>query len=227
MKKKLTDEGISKLATTKLQEDIFHSRTPSAGIRLSRDGRRTFFLLYRSPAVSGKDGKPRLRRYYFGEHTSGKLGEPRYLTLKQFETEFSILRGKIAQGIDPQEVTAQETGVAPKLIPAKSLPEDLQPLFPEGAMEGTVGALLSDFLTDARSRLRPHTYRNYRAIARSYLLPRHGRTPLALMAEEDVRALLSEIARDRKAPKLAREVRKVLSCAFAWGKAHVPGVQTS
>jgi len=38
-----------------------------------------------------------LRRVYFGEHSSGQLGEPRYLTLKQFETDFSILRGKIAK----------------------------------------------------------------------------------------------------------------------------------
>jgi hypothetical protein len=29
------------------------------------------------------------------------------------ETDFSILRGKLAQGVDPQEMTAQETGVAP------------------------------------------------------------------------------------------------------------------
>ena len=53
--------------------------------------------LYRSPTVPGKAGKPMLRRVYFGEHSSGQLGEPRYLTLKQFETDFSILRGKIAK----------------------------------------------------------------------------------------------------------------------------------
>src|SRR5262245_65449186 len=100
MKLRLSDEVIRKLRTEKKQEDVFRARTPSAGIRLTKDGRKTFFLLYRSPTVRGNDGKPQLRRYYLGEHPAGKLGEPRYLSLKQFETEFSILRGKLAQGLD-------------------------------------------------------------------------------------------------------------------------------
>ncbi len=74
-------------------------------------------------------------------------------------------------------MTSQETGVAPRLIPATSLPEDLQDLYPGGTVEGTVGALLCDFLTYAKSRLRPHTYQNYRVIVRTHLLPRHARTP--------------------------------------------------
>jgi hypothetical protein len=44
-----------------------------------------------SSPVTGKK-----RRLTIGEHPSGKKGEPRYLTLKQFETDYQILRGKIA-----------------------------------------------------------------------------------------------------------------------------------
>lgn len=49
-------------------------------------------------------------------------------------------------------------------------------------------------LTATKGQRRARTYRNYRGIARTHILPRHARTPLALFAEEDVRALLSEIA---------------------------------
>jgi hypothetical protein len=42
----------------------------------------------------------------------------------------------------------------------------------------------------------------------THIAPRHARTPLALFAEEDVRALLSEITLDKRAPASAREVKR-------------------
>jgi hypothetical protein len=44
-----------------------------------------------------------LRRLYFGEHSSGLLGASRYLSLKDFEREYTIARADLARGIDPQE----------------------------------------------------------------------------------------------------------------------------
>ncbi|MEA2603386.1 MAG: Arm DNA-binding domain [Acidobacteriota bacterium] len=76
MKMKLTEARIPTLRTGKPQEDIFHAATPGAGLRLTREGRKTWFLLYYAP------GTPQKRRYSFGEHPSGKLGEARYLSLK-------------------------------------------------------------------------------------------------------------------------------------------------
>ena len=80
MERRLTEAVIPALRTTKPTEEVYHSGTPSAGIRVSREGAKTFFIRYRSPTLTGKDSdKPLLRRYLFGEHRSGRPGEGRYL----------------------------------------------------------------------------------------------------------------------------------------------------
>lgn len=71
MRRRLTERIIESLRTEKAQEDVFHIPTPSAGLRLTRDGRKTWFTLYRSPAFADAKGEPKIRRYYFGEHCSG------------------------------------------------------------------------------------------------------------------------------------------------------------
>jgi hypothetical protein len=71
MERRLTEAVIPALRTTKAQEEVYHSATPSAGIRVTRDGAKTFFIRYHSPTHMGKDpNKPALRRFYFGEHRS-------------------------------------------------------------------------------------------------------------------------------------------------------------
>lgn len=40
MERRLTEAVIPTLRTKKAQEEVFHTSTPSAGIRLTRDGRR-------------------------------------------------------------------------------------------------------------------------------------------------------------------------------------------
>ena len=86
MEKRLTEAVIPALRTLKAEEEIYHAGSPSAGIRITRDGAKTFFIRYRSPTLTGKDpGKQMLRRYNFGEHRSGRPGEGRYISLKEFE----------------------------------------------------------------------------------------------------------------------------------------------
>ena len=97
MQMKLTEARILILRTEKPQEDIFHERTPGAGLRITRRGRKSWFLLYVSPVTK------KMRRLYFGEHSSGLLGAPRYLSLKEFEREYTIARADLARGLDPQE----------------------------------------------------------------------------------------------------------------------------
>ena len=46
MKLRLTEARIPSLRTTKAQEDIFHERTPGAGLRITRRGRKSWFLLF-------------------------------------------------------------------------------------------------------------------------------------------------------------------------------------
>jgi hypothetical protein len=150
MKLRLTEARIPALRTSKPQEDLFHEPTPSAGLRITRRGRKTWFLLYSAP------GSKQLRRVYLGEHPSGRLGRPRYLSLKEFEREYFIVRGDLARGIDPQVKTVAVDPDTAKHIPASLLPEELRKIFPEGVVEGTVGALLADYLQhQAASHLTP------------------------------------------------------------------------
>src|SRR6185295_6675975 len=104
-------------------------------------------------------------------------------------------------------------------------PEDLRPLFPEGAIEGTIGALLAAYLTHARTKLATRTYCNYRGTAKTKLLPRFGKIPISLFTREDIQVLLTEIT--HRAPQTVREVKKVISCAFRYAMAHVPGVKVN
>lgn len=217
MKMRLTEARIPSLRTAKPQEDVFHAATPGAGLRLSRDGRKTWFLLYYAPGSTHK------RRYYFGEHPSGRLGQARYLSLKDFEREYSMARGDLARGIDPQLKTVAVDPETAKLIPSSLLPEDLKKIFPEGIVEGTVGALLADYLQHhAASHLTPRGYLNYRQLTRSYLTPSF-KIPVLQFGEDDVRTLLSQIT--RRAPQAVRHAKNVLSCAFAYGKEHIQGVR--
>jgi hypothetical protein len=96
-KRKLTEAIIRKLSTQRPQEDFFHTPTPGAGLRVTREGRKTWFMLYYVPGTLKK------RRMTFGEHPEGKLGRGRYLTLKEFQQAYSIARAELYRGIDPQD----------------------------------------------------------------------------------------------------------------------------
>src|SRR6476660_2321665 len=237
MERRLTEAVIPALRTTKPTEEVYHTGTPSAGIRVSREGAKTFFIRYRSPILTGEDpGKPLLRRYLFGEHRSGRPGEGRYLTLKEFETAYAVFRGQLAQGIDPQPapraagrrrrlslaapVLVEEA--APTMVPAEQVPESLRRLFPRGYASGSVSALLAEYFQYHGPHLAPKTVRGYKETAAKHLIPRFGFVPLRSLTAQEIRQALSEIS--QAAPQMARQVKKALSAAFEYAVAHVPGV---
>jgi hypothetical protein len=112
--------------------------------------------------------------------------DPRYLSLKEFKREYSIVRGDLARGIDPQLKTVAVDPDTAKHIPASLLPDELRKIFPEGVVEGTVGALLADYLQHhAASHLTPRGYLNYRQLTRSYLTSTY-KIPVLQFGEEDV-----------------------------------------
>ena len=84
------------------------------------------------------------------------------MTLQEFERAYEIFRGELAKGRDPKGTPLQVDGLAPKWIAAEDLPEDLRPLYSEGAIEGTMGALFAAFLAHAKSQLATRTYIAYR-----------------------------------------------------------------
>jgi hypothetical protein len=130
-----------------------------------------------------------------------------------------------ARGIDPQLKSVAVDPDTAKHLPASLLPEELRKIFPEGVVEGTVGALLADYLQHhAASRLTPRGYLNYRQLTPSYLTPTY-KIPVLQFGEEDVRALLSQVT--RRVPQAVRHAKNVLRCAFAYGKEHIHGVKSN
>ena len=74
-----------------------------------------------------------------------------------------------------------------KLVHSEALPEELRRVFPEGFIEGTIGALLADFLQNhAIKELSPRGYLNYRNTTRAYLAP-VLKIPILQFGEDDVR----------------------------------------
>lgn len=211
MQRKLTEASIPSLRTDKVQEDVFHTPTPGAGLRLHRDGRKVFFCLY---YLGGQR-----RRHYFGEHSSSKGGKAQFapemgMSLKDFERAYAVLKGDLVRGIDPRKTTAAEVEAA-KFYPVDSLIESLRVTFKEGITDGTVGHLLYEFLKYKESRLTPRGFTNYRHTARSYLFPLFL-TPVSTLGETEIRSLLSDVS--KKAPKAVVQAKSVLSLAFDYGR---------
>lgn len=225
MKRHLTERTIETLRTDKAQEDIFYPGTPSAGLRLTRDGRKTFFTVYRSPVLVDAKGEPKQRRYYFGEHPTGKAGEPRYLSLDEFKTAYQIFRGKVAAGEDPQETGGEvkEQGKA-RIFPATAVPEWLRSTFPDGYVEGSVSHMLCLYFEAAKTgdgikKLAPRTLTGYVSTAKTHVIKRFGMQPATSITADMISDLFTELS--RKAPQMVRQVKKVLSGMFEFCRAHV------
>ena len=200
-------------------EEIFHEKTPSAGIRLGKDGRRTFFICYRT-----KEGKR--RRHDIGEHTSSKGGKVEWapeqgLTLKDFENAYRAFRGDLVRGIYPltkKEIKERKTQLQPgELIPCELLPEELRRVFPDGVLGGSMGALLKDYLQNSPNvkKLKPRSLQNYKNVTQGYLACIF-KVPIADFGENEVRDLLFKLS--EKAPTAVPQAKNILSNAFSYAR---------
>lgn len=217
---RLTDARVASLrpAPGKPQTEYYHDRTPQAGIRVGKDGRRVFFMLY---CINGKR-----KRLSLGEHASSKGSraefDPTYtpLTVAGFELAYFEARSKVYQGIDPDPKaapTATPAKVGGVHIERSMLPAALQKVFPDGVLTGTVGYLLSQYLEKYASiptNIKPRTYVNYKTDSQMYLKSIFL-SPLDAFGQMDVRNLINEIK--HRAPQAIRKAKGVLSCAFNWG----------
>ncbi|HEV8582726.1 MAG TPA: tyrosine-type recombinase/integrase [Thermoanaerobaculia bacterium] len=228
MRIKLTEKVIAGLHTTQDQEDILHTQTPGGGIRISKEGRKVFFILFRPP------GSRKLTRYSVGYHPSGRLGPGKgrplpQMTLKEFENAYAIFRGELAQGRDPRKKGEQQSTPGmeeeSEKVEPDAVPEKLRKLLPRGYYRGSIGALLVDYFTrHAPTSLAPKTFQGYLATAQT-----HFGSFLQLRAHdleavtEALRAKLSQLTTD--APQMTRHVKKVLSAAYGYGMAHWQGIK--
>lgn len=103
MKIEFTEPIIYTLKTEKVQEDIYCVSTPGAGLRVSKEGSKSFFMIYASPTVQNINGRPLSRRLTLGAHASGRAGQGPYLTLAEFTALYEILRGELRRGLDPAD----------------------------------------------------------------------------------------------------------------------------
>jgi integrase len=235
---RLTEAKIRSLKSQDREyREFFHDPTPAAGIRVYRGGRKVFFLYYRSPTLRarGKVSEALLRRVWFGYHDSGKPSwqkDPNRsrrkellpcISLRDFEMEYRKFVGKLAEGIDPQERTAGNSGAEPQVETRLEPPAWLRDLWPEGYGEGTLSHLLAKFFEAAKTGsihqkpLKPRTLNGYKTAARIYILKRLGDRPATAITQDAVADLFSEIA--KTAPQMVRNVKKVLSGAFEHAKA--------
>ena len=245
MKVRLTERMIESLKTSKNQEDVFHSPTPSAGLRLTREGRKTWFIYYRSPVLLDGKGQPKLRRFYLGEHRTGKAGQGRYLTLEEFRKAYEVIRGTLARGIDPQEGAGAPVSAwtssgyempglrrsqpidevhSGRVFPVEAVPEWLQSVFPEGYTEGTLAHRLSEYFEAAKKgtatrKLAPRSLNSYVGAAKSHLVPRWGTRPATSITHNCIFDLFAELA--KRAPQMVRQVKKVLSGVYKYSRANV------
>jgi hypothetical protein len=103
MKIELTEPIICTLTTEKIQEDVYCVSTPGAGLRVSKEGSKSFFMIYASPTVQNINGLPLSRRLTLGAHISGRPGQGPYLTLAEFTALYEVLRGELRRGLDPAD----------------------------------------------------------------------------------------------------------------------------
>ena len=224
MRVKLTEKKIRGLVPTGTPFDILHDRTPAAGLRVSARGAKIWFYLYRSPALRDDRGQAKQRRAYFGYHPSGRRPDRqpdgRILTamsLEQFERAYDVFRGELAKGVDPQGMGLALAETA-RWIDAEAIPEFVRSLYPQGVQEGSFGALLVDYFRYyAAVNLKARTAAGYKQAAKSFAGVLGARRP-GEISGQDVREVLSAV--EKRAPQMVREVRKVLSGIFEYGRDH-------
>ena len=160
-----------------------------------------------------------IRRHAFGEHPSGKRGQGRYLSLKEFEREYDIFRGKLAEGIDPGPSPGPDPVAAPQVVTPTGSRRRLRATFPSGYSGGTVGGLIADYIVHhGIQHLAPKTLGNYLHVASRYILPRLQKIPAADLGPQDVREVLTAVT--KQAPHSTWSCKKILSAAYEWGIVH-------
>jgi hypothetical protein len=211
----LTDKAVKGLVTDRAQQDFFHDPTPSAGLRVSRKGRKTWFIKYTSPAT-GKS-----RRAVLGEHPSGRLGRACYLSVKQFEEAYTLFRADLLKGIEPST-----RGIRERVAAEIQIPESLERVFPHGVVPGTTGELLLRYLIRLQAKLAagetsPKTAKSYRQTTARYLPPIFGVKYLDMEAARSaIMSLISELKSSSR--ENARKARKVAANAFNQGIKDLP-----
>ncbi|HEY0558443.1 MAG TPA: tyrosine-type recombinase/integrase [Thermoanaerobaculia bacterium] len=227
MRIKLTEKVIAGLQTTREQDDILHTQTPGAGIRVSKEGRKVWFILFRPP------GSRKLTRYSVGYHPSGRLGPGKgrplpAMTLKEFENTYAVFRGELAQGRDPRDKGAQGgAAVESDKIDPDTVPAMLRKFLPQGYYRGSVGALLAEyFVRDAQKNLAARTLKDYRATAQTHLgVFVDLRADDVSAVTTTLRGKLTQLTKD--APQMTRQVKKVLSAAYEYGLSHWHGLPSN
>lgn len=246
MKVRLTERMVESLKTARKQEDFFHIPTPSAGLRVTREGRKTWFAIYRSAVEVDSQGQPKLRRYCFGEHRSGKAGAGRYLTLEEFRCAYEIFRGQLAQGLDPKEAppaadpstleadsgagsARSRRSALPKpkavpMLPVVEVPEWLQSLFPEGYPEGSFAHRFCLYLNAAKTgagtrKLAPRTLQGVIWAVRFHVLKAWGFRQATSITQDCVSDLLAQVA--STSPGMVRIVKNAISAMYGYCRANV------
>lgn len=224
MRVRLTEKKIRGLVVNGTPIDILHDRTPAAGLRVSSLGSKIWFYLYRSPVLRDERGQAKQRRAYFGYHPSGRRPDRQpdgrilaAMSLEQFERAYDVFRGELAKGIDPQWAGLALAETA-RWIDPETIPDLVRDLYPEGFQEGTFAALLVDhFRYYVIVHLKARTATAYKYASKAFAGV-FGACRPGEISVQDVREVLTAV--EKRAPQMVREVKKVLSGIFEYGRNH-------
>lgn len=212
--KNLTDQALKALSTDKTQKDFPIGGIPGFVVQVSKNGRKTFMLVYRSPEPAHLPARERkLRR--------AKLGVYPVTSLADARSKAKAYQGDLARGKDPQGSPKRRKKVQHEEKKAASFPADVADRLrfilgsdtePE---EGTFSHLASEYLQRHAWTNKKRT-RDDESMLRRDLIPAWGNRRAVDVRKRDVIDMLDRIM-DRGAPVAARNTKALISKIFSFG----------
>lgn len=211
-----SDRAIRALQTTKAQEDVRITGVPGLRIRVSKTGRKTFTLVYRSPEPAHLQVARRPQRRI-------SLGVYPDLLLAGARAKAKIYHGELAKGLDPQGSRILVTEQVPLAKPRPGA-RDVQVFYDPRLRPilGTLRPTKGSFAHLAAEYLVRHAWVNKKrtcddeSMLRRDVIPCWGARPAADIRRRDVIDLLDFII-GRGAPIAARATKALVSKIFSFG----------
>lgn len=215
-----TDKGIRALHTDRAQEDVRVGGIPGLLVRLSKTGRKTFMLIYRSPEPAHLEAQKRpQRRVTIGLYPEVSLADAR--------AEARRLMGEVAKGLDPQSkprptrqgrtMKAPTSSIAgPRPLTTEASPDRLTAILGNVTpAPGSFAHLCAEYLL-RHAWLHKKRTRDDESMLRRDLIPAFGHRGAADVRRRDVIELLDRIVH-RGAPIAARATKALLSKIYNFG----------
>lgn len=222
---KLTDRWLRGVTTEKGQEDFWDSSRPGFYVRVSRTGRKSFFISYYSPTDSRKRS---LLLGHFNPQAAEEAGREKGQrgahggSLAEAVAAWRIASGKVAEGLDPRPDTSAPSEEAGGLVAVSAGAEPVQEqrlveIFGERPLVvGSFGELARDYLVHHAWVEKRRTRDDEQMLGRE-LLPSWRDRPAGEITRKDMVNVVDKIISRRGARVAANHVRLLVSRIYNFG----------